>query len=60
MHTGTQFDSLFEQLANAWDAHQNLRHAQPTIPDLASSASELWQARQEMWDWHGRNNARST
>jgi hypothetical protein len=53
MHTSNRFDSLYHQLARAWEAHQSLKRTDATIPDLARSSHRLDQARLAVWEWHG-------
>ena len=53
MHTSNRFDSLYHQLARAWEAHHSLKSADAAIPDLAGSSLRLDQARLAVWEWHG-------
>lgn len=49
------FDSLYQELARAWESHQQLRSTYPDVPTLAASAAELDEARSSMWDWWREN-----
>lgn len=46
------FDTVYHQLAQAWDAHQALRRHGAAMPHLTESATRLHNARLAMWDWH--------
>jgi hypothetical protein len=49
------FDGLYQDLARAWESHQELRRAHPPIADLALSSAELEVARASMWAWWKTN-----
>lgn len=51
MHASKRFDTLYQQLAHTWEAHQTLRRSQASIAELAESAIQLQQARLAMRDW---------
>ncbi|MGH3650128.1 MAG: hypothetical protein ACRDU9_05410 [Acidimicrobiia bacterium] len=51
MYANETFDSLYRQLAEAWDSHQTLRRSETTIADLMESSLRLQQARLAMFDW---------
>jgi hypothetical protein len=52
MTTDQTFETLYQQLASAWDAHQRLRTAHSAVNSLAQSWTSLHQARLAMSDWH--------
>lgn len=52
MNPKDQFDSLYTQLASAWEAHQALRRSHAPLPRLAESSTRLYDARFAMADWH--------
>jgi len=45
------FDSLYGNLASAWESHQKMRSGFADIADLALSSARLDMARTEMWAW---------
>lgn len=59
MTTGPEFDSLYHQLARAWEAHQQLCLSHAPFSRLAESSSHLQQTRLAMWDWHQANRVRT-
>ena len=50
-----RFDSLYDELAVAWSAHEDLRRAQAPIPALSHSAARLFHARLAMHEWLRHN-----
>lgn len=49
------FETLYHQLAQAWDTHQALRRHGAALSSLSESATRLEHARMAMWDWHKCN-----
>lgn len=56
MHKSKTFDSLYHQLAQAWEAHQKNRRSHASASELGGSSLRLNEARLAMWDWHIRNS----
>lgn len=50
-----RFADTYDRLARAWAAHEDLRHAGATIPELYRSSLQLSEARDEMWSWWAQN-----
>lgn len=55
MQSRNEFDSLYDQLATAWDSHQNLKLSNAPVAALADSSARLFRAQMAMWDWHNNN-----
>lgn len=51
MDASEGFESLYHQLAHAWEAHQSLRRSQAVVGELAESSFRLHEARLAMWNW---------
>lgn len=50
-----RFNTLYDNLASAWESHQQLRSTHPHIAELALSSTHLDAARAEMWSWWKQN-----
>ena len=46
-----RFHELYQELATAWDSHQDLRSQDVPIAMLSQSAFRLYDARGAMWGW---------
>jgi hypothetical protein len=56
-----KFRDLYQELASAWDSHEELRSQNSPIVALAESSQRLYEARGAMWDWwhhHRRDRSR--
>lgn len=51
----SEFQTIFEQLSSAWLSHQELKTTGASVPDLAISNANLFQARVDMGCWRRRN-----
>jgi hypothetical protein len=57
--TTRDFDTLYNQLADAWETHERLRRSHASLTMLADSSARLYQARMAMWDWHRTDSSRN-
>ena len=55
MYATETFDSLYHQLAEAWESHQTLRRSEAPLSDLVESSLRVQQARLAMLDWRRCN-----